>query len=101
MECTASEDEEVPDSVAERKSAPDIENNPNAVWKSSGKEEDQADLRHVQDDAFEGKDEHPPHNQVNGDHQFTEPVEVNASDDNAGDGHSPDYAKHDPTHRSP
>lgn len=31
MECTAGEDEEVPDSVAERKSAPGIENNPNAV----------------------------------------------------------------------
>ena len=101
MECTASEDEEVPDSMAEGKAPPGVEDDPDAVGEASGQKENQADLRHIQDDAFQDEDKHPAHDEIDGDHQFPEPVEVNAPDHHAGEGYAPDDAEHDPPQGSP
>lgn len=101
MECTAAEDEEVPDAVAKGKVAPGVEDDPDAVGEASGQHEDQTDLWHIQDDAFQDEDKHPPHDKINEDHQFPEPVEVNAPDDHAGEGYAPDDAEHDPAQGSP
>jgi len=101
MKDAAPEDEEVPDAMAEGEAPPGVEDGSHAVGDTSGQKEDQADLGHIGDHRPEGEDEHPAHDKINGDHQFPESVEINAADDDAGEGHTPDDAEEDPAEGSP
>ena len=96
MHYTPAKNEEVPYAMSKRQFTPRIKNHSRSIGKTAHKQKNKAHRRQVSDHRIYNENEHPPHDQINQDHQPPVFMQVNRTDNNSSDRNRPDNTEKSP-----